>query len=203
MLSGVLGGGYPHLGIAAARARVSDGTCPPSPPTSSASRAARASPPVRSARTTSPPSPPSSSASALESRRRRFLGPKPRLTTRDLAFLTEVDQCTHVALAAVDADGAIVAVARYAPWIDRPGHAEFAVAVVDEWHGRGLGSALGEALLAHARRTSVVALTGSTLSDNVPARALLRRLGFKRVGVASGVSEYVLALRGGALPAAA
>ena len=58
-------------------------------------------------------------------------------------------------------------------------------------------------LLAHARRTSVVALTGSTLSDNAPARALLRRLGFKRIGVASGVSEYVLALRGGALPAAA
>jgi RimJ/RimL family protein N-acetyltransferase len=141
---------------------------------------------------------------SLESRRRRFLGPKPRLTSRDLAFLTEVDQCTHVALAAVDADGAIVAVARYNAWRDRPGHAELAVAVADDWHGRGLGSALSEALLAHARRTSVVALTGSTLSENAPARALLRRLGFKRVGVSAGVSEYVLALRGGAaLPAAA
>ena len=138
-----------------------------------------------------------------ESRRRRFLGPKPRLTARDLAFLTEVDQCRHVALVAVDRDGAILAVARYAPWPDRPGHAELAIAVVDEWHGRGLGSALTEALLAHARRTHLVALTGSTLSENTPARALLRRLGFKRVGTASGVSDYVLALRAGAMPAAA
>jgi RimJ/RimL family protein N-acetyltransferase len=137
-----------------------------------------------------------------ESRRRRFLGPKPRLTSRDLAFLTEVDGCRHVALVAVDDHGAIVAVARYAPWHDRPGHAELAVAVTDAWHGQGLGSALGEALLEHARRTRVVALTGSTLSENTPARALLRRLGFKRVGISSGVSEYELPL-GAALPAAA
>jgi RimJ/RimL family protein N-acetyltransferase len=141
---------------------------------------------------------------SAESRRKRFLGPKPRLTSRDLAFLTEVDGCSHVALVAVDEHDAIVAVARYAAWHDRPGHAELAVAVVDEWHGRGLGSALSEALLAHARRTQVVALTGSTLSENTPARALLRRLGFKRVGAASGVSEYLLPLHGAeALTAAA
>ena len=138
-----------------------------------------------------------------ESRRRRFLGPKPKLSSRDLAFLTEVDQRRHVAIVALDDAGAIVGVARYAAWVAEPERADMAVAVVDEWHGRGLGTALGEALLAHARRTSVVALTGSTLSDNVPARALLRRLGFKRVGIASGVSEYVLALRGGGALAAA
>ena len=40
-----------------------------------------------------------------ESRRRRFLGPKPKLSARELAFLTEVDQCRHVALVAVDRDG--------------------------------------------------------------------------------------------------
>jgi RimJ/RimL family protein N-acetyltransferase len=141
---------------------------------------------------------------SAESRHRRFLGPKPRLTTRELAFLTEVDHCRHVALVAVDRDAAIVAVARYAPWHDRPGHAELAVAVVDEWHGRGLGSALTAALLAHARRTHVVALTGSTFSENTPARAPLRRFGFRRVGASAGVSEYELALGGaGALPAAA
>jgi L-amino acid N-acyltransferase YncA len=138
---------------------------------------------------------------SAESRRRRFLGPKPKLTTRDLAFLTEVDGCSHVALVAVDREGAIVAVARYAAWHNRPGHAELAAAVVDEWHGRGLGSALTETLLEHARRTSFVALTGSTLSANAPARALLRHLGFKRVGASAGVAEYELPL--GTLPAAA
>ncbi|MEA2136391.1 MAG: hypothetical protein QOC68_4300 [Solirubrobacteraceae bacterium] len=141
---------------------------------------------------------------SAESRRRRFLGPKPRLTSRDLAFLTEIDHCSHVAVVAVDREAAIVGVARYNAWSDRPGHAELAVAVIDEWHGRGLGSALTETLLAHARRTHVVALTGSTFSENTPARALLRRFGFRRVGASAGVSEYELSLGGAAaLPAAA
>ena len=141
---------------------------------------------------------------SAESRRRRFLGPKPRLTSRDLAFLTEIDHCRHVAVVAVDSEAAIAGVARYNAWSDRPGHAELAVAVIDEWHGRGLGSALTETLLAHARRTHVVALTGSTFSENTPARALLRRFGFRRVGASAGVSEYELSLGGAvALPAAA
>jgi L-amino acid N-acyltransferase YncA len=140
---------------------------------------------------------------SAESRRRRFLAPKPKLTSRDLVFLTEIDHRSHVALVAVDADGAIIAVARYNAWSDRPGHSELAVAVVDEWHGRGLGSALSDALVAHARATGVVALTGSTLSENTPAKALLRRLGFTRTGMSAGVAEYELALGAAALPAAA
>ena len=55
-----------------------------------------------------------------ESKRRRFLAPKPKLTTRDLAFLTEIDHDRHVALVALDRDGAIVAVARYAAWPGSP-----------------------------------------------------------------------------------
>jgi hypothetical protein len=44
-----------------------------------------------------------------ESRYRRFLSPKPRLTPRELSYLTEVDQVHHVAIAAVDElSGAIV-----------------------------------------------------------------------------------------------
>ena len=54
-----------------------------------------------------------------ESRRRRFLGPKPKLSARELEFLTEVDQCRHVALVALDED-AIVGVGRYAIWHDSP-----------------------------------------------------------------------------------
>ena len=85
-----------------------------------------------------------------ESKRRRFLAPKPKLTARELAFFTEIDHDRHVALVALDHEGAIVAVARYAAW---PGHrdrAEIAFAVADGWHGRGLGSALAGRLVDHA-----------------------------------------------------
>jgi RimJ/RimL family protein N-acetyltransferase len=127
-----------------------------------------------------------------ESRRRRFLGPKPRLSARELAFLTEVDQCRHVALVVVDTVGAIIGVGRYAPWPNQPDRAEMAVAVLDEWHGRGLGTELGNRLVAQARASGLAALTGSTFALNVPAKALLKRLGFLPKGMSSGVADYEL-----------
>ena len=128
-----------------------------------------------------------------ESRRRRFLGPKPKLSTRDLAFLTEVDQRRHVAIVALDGAGAIVGVARYAAWAAEPERADMAVAVVDEWHGHGLGTALGDLLVTQARASGLAALTGSTLAFNSPAKALLKRLGFRPKGISSGVADYELA----------
>ena len=127
-----------------------------------------------------------------ESRRRRFLGPKPKLTGRDLAFLTEVDQRRHVAIVALDDAGAIVGVARYAAWVAEPCRADMAVAVVDAWHGHGLGTALGDRLVEHARASGYAALTGSTFAQNSPAKALLKRLGFLPKGISSGVADYEL-----------
>jgi acetyltransferase len=138
-----------------------------------------------------------------ESRRRRFLGPKPKLSSRDLVFLTEVDQQRHVALVALDPAGAIVAVARYAAWPGAAARADLAVAVADEWHRRGLGSALAGRLVAHARAAGLEALTASTLNENGPSRALLKRLGFRPVGRSGSVVDYELAFRATALPAAA
>ena len=140
---------------------------------------------------------------SAESRRRRFLAPKPKLSARELAFFTEIDHERHVALVAVDRDGAIVAVARYAAWADRRDRAEIAFAVADEWHGRGLASALAGRLVEHARRSGLAALTASTLSENGAAHALLRRLGFEQRSASAGVAEYELALGAAALPAAA
>ena len=137
-----------------------------------------------------------------ESKRRRFLAPKPKLTTRDLAFFTEIDHDRHVALVALDHDRAIVAVARYAAWPGYRDRAEIAFAVADSWHGRGLGSALAARLVEHARRAGVATLTASTLTDNGASHALLRRLGFTPVRASSGVAEYELAL-GGSVPLAA
>ena len=138
-----------------------------------------------------------------ESRYRRFLGPKPKLSSRDLAFLTEVDGDRHVALVALDGDGAIVGVARYAAWLDRPGHSEIAFAVADDWHGRGLATALVERLVAHAGRAGIATLTASTLADNAAAQALLRRFGFSLRRTSAGVAEFELELVPVALPAAA
>ena len=128
-----------------------------------------------------------------ESRRRRFLGPKPKLSARELAFLTEVDQCRHVALVAVDDAGAIVGVARYATWRGQPDRAEMAFAVVDAWQGRGLGTALGEPARRAGARARPRRAHRLDVRENAPAQALLERLGFLPKGISSGVAEYELA----------
>jgi RimJ/RimL family protein N-acetyltransferase len=133
-----------------------------------------------------------------ESRYRRFLGPKPELTDHELFFFTDVDHVRHEALAAVDQrDNSIVGVARYVQYVDRPRVAAVAFEVADEWQRRGVGTALAERLLDRARINHLDRLSATTRWDNVPARALLRRLGFRAraSGRGSGEIEFGLALQ--------
>lgn len=115
-----------------------------------------------------------------ESRLRRFLTPKPRLSSSELAYLTDVDHVAHEALAAVDQrDGSIVGVVRYVRCGDRPGVADMAIEVADELQGMGIGTLLGRRLIERACANGVELLAATTLWENRPARALLRRLGFQ------------------------
>jgi RimJ/RimL family protein N-acetyltransferase len=114
-----------------------------------------------------------------ESRRRRFLSPKPGLTPRELAYFTDIDHVKHEAIAAIDErDGSIVGVGRYAEFADRASVAELAAEVADELQGMGIGTALARCTVLRARENGFTLLTATTLWENRPARALLRRLGF-------------------------
>jgi RimJ/RimL family protein N-acetyltransferase len=129
-----------------------------------------------------------------ESRRKRFLGPKPRLSGRELTYLTEVDHVSHTALVAVDDQGRLIGEARYAT--SKPGDriADFAVTVADEWQGRGVGTRLAARAIEAARANGMTRLTAMTLWDNTAAIALLHRLGFLRAGYDGDALEYELAL---------
>lgn len=129
-----------------------------------------------------------------ESRRRRFLGPKPRLSARELTYLTEVDHVSHTALVAVDASGALIGEARYATGDPDGRVADMAVTVADEWQGRGIGTRLAGQLVRAARANGMTQLTALTLHENSAARSLLERLGFRRVGWDGDALEYALAL---------
>lgn len=129
-----------------------------------------------------------------KSRLRRFLGPKPKLSARELVYLTEVDYRRHVALVAVDEADRIVGVARYAAGPDEVASADVAFAIADSWQGRGLGTALGRQLVATAAINGMRELRAWTFADNLPARRLLRRLGFSRPRTEAGVTEYRLSL---------
>ena len=128
-----------------------------------------------------------------ESRYRRFFGPKPELSDRELTFFTAVDHVAHEALAAVDQrDCSIVGLVRYVQYVDRPRVAAVAIEVADEWQQMGIGSSLLERLLDRARVNGIDRLSATTRWENLPARSLLRRFGFR--GRASGHGEIELEL---------
>jgi RimJ/RimL family protein N-acetyltransferase len=126
-----------------------------------------------------------------ESRRRRFLSAKPQLSDRELDYFTDIDHVGHEAIAAVDErDGSLVGVARYAVDRRHPAAAHMAVTVADDLQGMGIGAALASRAVKRARANGVDVLMATTLSENRPARALLRRLGFRAVSAhASGIDH--------------
>jgi RimJ/RimL family protein N-acetyltransferase len=130
-----------------------------------------------------------------ESRRRRFLSPKPELSGRELAFLTEIDHVRHEALAAVDGcDGSILGVARYVEYPDRPATADVAVEVADDRQRAGIGRMLVEALVDRAQENDIEVLATTTLRENQAARALARRVGFVARGGNGAELELELVL---------
>jgi GNAT superfamily N-acetyltransferase len=127
------------------------------------------------------------------SRRQRFLAPKPRLSARELDYLTDVDHVTHEALVAIDeTTGEIVAVGRYATGGAGGPAADMALVVVDAWQRRGIGHALAVRLVERARANGITRLTGTALADNLRVRTLLDRLGFRVRSVSAGVVEVEL-----------
>lgn len=115
------------------------------------------------------------------SRIRRFLGGAPHLTRAMLHHLVdEVDGRNHIALVLVafPADGpdTPAGVARVVRYPDKPSTADVAVTVLDDWQGRGVGSALVEALKEHIP-DGVTDIETEIFEDNRASLALLRHLG--------------------------
>src|ERR1700722_11971836 len=114
-----------------------------------------------------------------ESRRRRFLTAKSRLTSAELDYLSDVGHPAHEAMAAIDErDGSIIGVSRYVADPMRPGAADVAIAVADDFQNRSVGTALAERIITRAQEHGVATLTATTYCENAAARALLRRFGF-------------------------
>jgi GNAT superfamily N-acetyltransferase len=74
-----------------------------------------------------------------------------------------------------------VGVARYIRDPERADRAEAAVAVVDEWQGKGLGRVLLSHLARQARRHGIRTFTATLLTENRAMRALFEELGEVRV----------------------
>jgi acetyltransferase len=114
-----------------------------------------------------------------ESRYFRFMTTLRELPPDMLYRFTHPDFQRELALAAVVRELArFIGVARCVADSDRTG-AEFAVAVVDEWQNRGVGTRLLCELMRAARALGLPRIWGDVLASNVRMLGLMVSLGFE------------------------
>jgi GNAT superfamily N-acetyltransferase len=129
-------------------------------------------------------------ALSAESRYSRFFTPLRQLPPQLLDRATRPDTKRELQLVATAGSGLeeeIIAGARYAA-LATDGDCEFAVAVVDQWHGRGLARLLLETLMRAARARGFARMEGYILATNTAMLGLAKRLGFATIESPEGPS---------------
>ena len=114
------------------------------------------------------------------SRYMRFFASTREMTEEQARYFAEVDQIHHVAVCAVEpteAEERGYGIARFVRQMDDPRSAEFAIAVIDEMQGRGLGTLLLAALYLRAQGLGVTELRAEILAENSVMPQWLPRLG--------------------------
>ncbi len=123
----------------------------------------------------------------------RFFSPVKGLSKTVLIKLTQVDYDRQIALVAIMGKGTqkkITGVCRIILEPDRT-RGEFAIAISDEWQGKGIGSSLLKQCLKAAQSKGVKKVTGIVLSENKQMLLLARKLGFDMKHIPS-IREYEL-----------
>lgn len=123
-------------------------------------------------------------ALSMESRHSRFFSALRELPPSMLDRAIHPDTQRELQLVAVVGER-IIGGARYGATATE-GDCEFAVAVVDEWHGRGLARLLLETLINAARARGFARMEGYVLASNAAMLGLAQRLGFATLASAEG-----------------
>jgi GNAT superfamily N-acetyltransferase len=117
-----------------------------------------------------------------ESVRLRFHGIKRSISESEAINMTDIDFVEHVSLVATcdTPEQRLIGVCRYIVCSDNPKHrrAEVAFAVLDEYHGKGIGSLLLQHLAIIGRSQGVQEFLADVLAENRPMIAVFEGSGF-------------------------
>jgi len=109
---------------------------------------------------------------------RRFFAVRRHFSDREIAFFTNIDFVKQVALVATARQNGrtvIMGGCRYV--VLRPGKAEIAFFVDDQYQGQGIGSELMRHLVAIAHEAGLEELVAEVLPDNIPMFKVLEKSG--------------------------
>jgi RimJ/RimL family protein N-acetyltransferase len=111
---------------------------------------------------------------------RRFFTVRRHFSEAETAFFLNLDFVFHVALVAVIDEGGeplIAGGARYV--VIKPGKAEVAFAVVDQFQGKGIGSALLRHLASLARKAGLREFVAEVLAENIAMLKVFEKSGLE------------------------
>lgn len=136
-----------------------------------------------------------------ESRYLRFFSAAPTIPEPVIDRLVDVDGVNHIAWGAlcIGCDeppyvmGAVHAV-RHEKGSDR---GEYSVAILDQFHNKGVARMLSAALLHDCAKAGFDALDVQILNENRGAAALVMSMGARRVSTDSGVTDFVMQVENG------
>ena len=121
------------------------------------------------------------------------------IATRNATFEAEVPSweewdAAHLAehRLVADEDGEVLGWIALAPVSNRccyVGVAEISAYVAEKARGRGVGTALVERIIASTERTGIWTLETGVFPENEPSLALLKRSGFREVGVRERIGK--------------
>lgn len=134
---------------------------------------------------------------STQSRYLRFFSVQPMPSDTIIRRLVDADGHAHIAWGAIHmngsdnpAIGAVHAIRNE----DQDGIGEFSVAVVDDYHGIGIGRMLTLVLLINCRIEGMDLLDIQTLAENHAAIGFIRSIGAELRTWESGVQDYALAV---------
>jgi RimJ/RimL family protein N-acetyltransferase len=115
-----------------------------------------------------------------ETRHKRFLAYKKSLTNSEIEFLSHPDFVNHFAYGIQEIKNGTktpFGISRFVRDPDDPTLAEFAIALRDDYQGKGLGFELLDFTIKEARKNQISVLYGLTLPDNDGILKLMRKFG--------------------------
>ncbi|OIQ16156.1 MAG: hypothetical protein BM556_15975 [Bacteriovorax sp. MedPE-SWde] len=115
---------------------------------------------------------------SAESIQHRFFLAKKGFSDKELANLTEFDPRQHFAIGAISHPSLDhgLAIARFNIDHDNPKTAEFALLVIDAYHGQGLGKILLKELIKEAKSKGLTSLWGQMKSTNMKMMKLAQSI---------------------------
>jgi GNAT superfamily N-acetyltransferase len=112
---------------------------------------------------------------------RRFFGVRRDFSEAETAFFLDVDFVKHVALiAVVEEEGGRVVAGGGRYIVTKPGQAEIAFAVVDQFQSLGIGTVLLHHLSCLAREAGLQEFIAEVLAENAPMLGVFEKSGLKR-----------------------